>query len=197
MRCRRPGWRLSGRLSGKDFVREGGIRVVRRVEVLRSLRARWHAPEARAAVSQVSQALVRGAVPSECPFPDVGPVRRSGPRADDRQQAHRRAAARLATVQRGHDCGPATQPAAGRRGSGPGRYQAARRRRPLARPRLASYLQRVASAVAALPEGDLKLCASIWLDYAIKNRGPGQTLGFIATADVTELGGPDLHSRAY
>lgn len=58
-------------LSGKDFVREGGTRVVRRLEVLRSLRDRWLTPEVGTAASQVSQALLRGKVPSECPFPGI------------------------------------------------------------------------------------------------------------------------------
>jgi len=54
------------------------------------------------------------------------------------------------------------------------------------------YLQRLAAAVAVLPEGTLKLTASIWLDYAIRDQGPGQTTGFIAAWDLTQLGGTEL-----
>jgi uncharacterized protein YjbI with pentapeptide repeats len=54
------------------------------------------------------------------------------------------------------------------------------------------YLQRLAAAVAVLPEGMLKLTASIWLDYAIRDQSPGQTTGFIAAWDLTHLGGTEL-----
>ena len=54
------------------------------------------------------------------------------------------------------------------------------------------YLQRLAAAVAVLPDGDLRLTASIWLDYAIRDQGPGQVTGFIAAWDLTHLGGTEL-----
>jgi uncharacterized protein YjbI with pentapeptide repeats len=54
------------------------------------------------------------------------------------------------------------------------------------------YLQRLAAAVAVLREGTLKLTASIWLDYAIRDQGPGQMTGFIAAWDLTQLGGTEL-----
>jgi uncharacterized protein YjbI with pentapeptide repeats len=54
------------------------------------------------------------------------------------------------------------------------------------------YLQRLASAVAQLPECDLKLAASVWLDVAIRDLGAGQTAGFIAAWDLTHLGGNEL-----
>jgi len=60
-------------------------------------------------------------------------------------------------------------------------------------PDWSEYLQRLAAAIAVLPDGTLKLTASIWLDYAIKDQSPGQTVGFIAARDLNQLGGTELH----
>lgn len=54
------------------------------------------------------------------------------------------------------------------------------------------FLERVADGIHALPEGDERVTAQIWIDYAKKWSGPQQVAGFIATWDVTRLGGQTL-----
>lgn len=54
------------------------------------------------------------------------------------------------------------------------------------------YLEAVASSTKALPPGDLRTAAEIWVEYAVGDRGPPRTVGFIATRDITGLGGEQL-----
>ena len=51
-----------------------------------------------------------------------------------------------------------------------------------------AFLDRVATAVAGMPDGDDKMVATIWHDYARGYIGPRQREGFIATWDVRRLG---------
>ncbi|MFI5908637.1 pentapeptide repeat-containing protein [Dactylosporangium sp. NPDC051541] len=55
-----------------------------------------------------------------------------------------------------------------------------------------AYLERVRSRIRPLPEGDVRMVATIWEEYARKDSGPTQRTGFIATWDTDDLGGPAL-----
>ena len=55
-----------------------------------------------------------------------------------------------------------------------------------------AFLDRVAAAVAELPDGDDRMVATIWHEHASRNTGPRQTEGFIATWDVLRLGDQPL-----
>ncbi|MGY4644941.1 pentapeptide repeat-containing protein [Cellulomonas sp. URHB0016] len=55
-----------------------------------------------------------------------------------------------------------------------------------------AFLDRVASAVADLPDGDDRTVAAIWHEYEVGYLGARQQQGFIATCDVLRLGGPPL-----
>lgn len=54
------------------------------------------------------------------------------------------------------------------------------------------YLDRVAAAAHATEPGVLRDVAQIWVDYSRRDRGPNQTVGFVAVYDIAELGGNEL-----
>ncbi|WP_456786061.1 hypothetical protein [Cellulomonas sp. P5_C5] len=55
-----------------------------------------------------------------------------------------------------------------------------------------AFLDRVATVVAAMPDGEETAVAAVWHESASRNRGLRQSEGFIATWDVLRLGGDAL-----
>jgi uncharacterized protein YjbI with pentapeptide repeats len=58
------------------------------------------------------------------------------------------------------------------------------------------FAHRLGAVIPGLPEGRLKLTASIWLEHRAKDQGPGQT-GFVAAWDLEQLGGPELRKLVH
>lgn len=55
-----------------------------------------------------------------------------------------------------------------------------------------AFLDRLEQAITALPAGDERKMATIWLDCERRNLGPEQTHGFVSVADVAKFGGASL-----